>query len=230
MRSSYRAEKDLVSSPEAEIDSSSNVDLVDQGALGIWQEAIRQVATQQSRSIAMNQPVASGQLNDLAAASETVELLLDQGNVDDAGMTLIAAHLPNLEHLRIRLSQISDTGAEALAELDHLRILNIPQGRIGAKSIRSWNKLPQLEHVRLGGSQVDDAAMEALAALPNLQSLHLIGPNISDEGLQYLERAKKLSSLYVDDCQVSEQAWQQLRNSRPDLHVHLDQQHRDRKK
>jgi Leucine-rich repeat (LRR) protein len=210
--------------------SSSDHISEEPAAMDPWQEAIRSVAKKESRSIIASQPIGGDQLNYLATASEAAELLLDHGIVDDAGLKIIVSHLPNLEHLRIRLSPITDEGAEALKGLSQLRVLNLPQSRVGSKSIQAWSKLSNLEHVRLGGSQLDDAAVAALAGLPNLQSLHLIGPAITEAGLQSLSKATKLSSLYVDDCPLSDSAWQQLKNSRPDLHVHLDQNHRDRVK
>jgi Leucine-rich repeat (LRR) protein len=192
------------------------------------QFAVEQVVQQQSRSIAIDQPIGSEHLTKLGSAHEAAELLLDQGVIDDDGVKTIVAQLPNLEHLRIRLSPITDAGAEALGELTHLRVLNLPQSKVGAVGIQAWSELPDLEHIRLGGSQIDNAAAKSLAMLPNLQSLHLIGPSITEEGLQILGGAKKLSSLYVDDSKISEAAWQQLRGARPDIHIHLDQQHRDR--
>lgn len=214
----------------SDTESGSVATLPDEIAQSQWQAAISSITNKLSRSIVMNQSVSVEQLDELVAAGDTAELLLDQGVVNDIGLQKIVAHLPNLEHLRIRLSPISDEGAVALSSLAQLRVLNLPQSKIGSQGIKAWAMLPNLEHVRLGGSQLDDSALEALAQLPNLQSLHLIGPSITDSGLQGLSSARKLSSLYVDDCQLSDEAWQKLKNACPNLHVHLDQNHRDRLK
>ncbi len=194
-----------------------------------WAALIRLAEEGQTVSVAMDAPVTATMLEDLQRVPKLVELLIDQGAIDDAGLITICERLPDLEHLRIRLSPIGDEGARQIAKLKQIRMINIPQGKITAAGIQSWSELQSLNHVRLGGKQLNDAAMVELAKIPNLQSLHLIGPSITAEGIAQIAQASKLSSLYLDDCPLGDEVWQKLRKARPDIHVHLDQQHRDRK-
>lgn len=194
-----------------------------------WAALIRLTEEGQTASVAMDAPVSAAMLGDLQRVPKLVELLIDQGIVDDSGLATICERLPELEHLRIRLSPIGDEGAQQIAKLKQIRMINIPQGKITAAGIQSWSELQSLNHVRLGGKQLNDAAMSELAKIPNLQSLHLIGPSITGEGIAQIAQALKLSSLYLDDCPLGDEAWQKLRKARPDIHVHLDQQHRDRR-
>lgn len=194
-----------------------------------WAALVRLAEEGQTVSIAMDAPVTAAMLGDLQRVPKLVELLIDQGIVDDSGLAAICERLPELEHLRIRLSPIGDEGARQIAKLKQISMVNIPQGKITAAGIQSWSDLQSLNHVRLGGKQLNDAAMAELAKIPNLQSLHLIGPSITAEGIAQIAQASKLSSLYLDDCPLSDEVWQKLRKSRPDIHVHLDQQHRDRR-
>ncbi len=194
-----------------------------------WAALIRLAEEGQTVSVAMDAPVTATMLEDLQRVPKLVELLIDQGTIDDAGLIAICERLPDLEHLRIRLSPIGDEGARHIAKLKQIRMINIPQGKITAAGIQSWGELQSLNHVRLGGKQLNDAAMAELAKIPNLQSLHLIGPSITGEGVAQIAQASKLSSLYLDDCPLGDDVWQKLRKARPDIHVHLDQQHRDRK-
>jgi Leucine Rich repeat len=178
--------------------------------------------------LACDFPVTPQMLEELAEHSQATELLIDRGVVSDNDLQRIVKSLPELEHLRIRLSPITDEGAEKLSDSLKLRVLNLPHSRITAVGINHWKALPQLQYVRLGGSQLDDAALVALAQLPALQSLHLIGPEITAAGLTALSQSAKLKSLYVDDCQIDEVQWQKFRDLRPDIHIHLDQNHPDR--
>lgn len=194
-----------------------------------WAALIRLAEEGQTASVAMDAPVSAAMLGDLQRVPKLVELLIDQGIVDDSGLATICDRLADLEHLRIRLSPIGDEGARQIAKLKQISMINIPQGKITAAGIESWSELQSLNHVRLGGKQLNDAAMSELAKIPNLQSLHLIGPSITADGIEQIAKASKLSSLYLDDCPLSDEVWQKLRKARPDIHVHLDQQHRDRK-
>lgn len=194
-----------------------------------WAALVRLAEEGQTVSIAMDAPVTATMLGDLQRVPKLVELLIDQGTIDDSGLATICERLPELEHLRIRLSPIGDEGARQIAKLKQISMINIPQSKITAAGIQSWSDLQSLNHVRLGGKQLNDATMAELAKIPNLQSLHLIGPSITAEGIQQIAQASKLSSLYLDDCPLSDEVWQKLRKSRPDIHVHLDQQHRDRR-
>lgn len=193
-----------------------------------WRAQVDSVLTGTSRSIHMIDPVASEQLSLLESTPNIVALLIDQGRVQDADLQIICQTLADLEHLRLRLSPVTDLGAAAIKNLKKLRLINLPQAKLTAKGIASWLEMEQLNHVRLGGAQLDDQAMAVLAKLPHLQSLHLIGPKITENGLMELVAAKNLTSFYLDDCPIHDAAWSKLRQQRPDLHVHIDQQHPDR--
>ncbi len=140
------------------------------------------------------------------------------------------AELQQIEHLRIRHSQISDRGIAALCggNLDRLAILNLPQAQITATGIRHLQRLPSLTNLRLGGKQIDDAAVAEIAQLPKLRSLHLIGPGITGASLRSLAESPKLVSFYLDDCDLPDADWNALFDAKPNLHVHVDQQHHDR--
>ena len=67
-----------------------------------------------------------------------------------------------------------------------------------------------------------------LRELPSLKRLHLIDVPITDAGLAPLAGILQLESLYIDGGDVSDAALDELFRQRPDLHVHLNQQHHDR--
>lgn len=137
--------------------------------------------------------------------------------------------LSELEHLRIRSNRISDRDLAVLVSgLRKLQILNLPQAQITADGIAKMTMLKNLQQLRIGGKQINDQAASEIAKLPSLRSLHLIGPNLTDAALDKLAKAPKLTSFYLDDCELSSAAWQRLFDAKPNIHVHVDQNHHDR--
>ena len=189
------------------------------------------VATGQTPQIQTDAQVGSDFLRRLPELDgKLLDLRLDAGRVSDSELHWIGK-VQSLEHLRLRESEISDQGITTLVasgEWRKLQILNFPQARVSASGIRELARLPRLKQLRLGGSTIDDEAAKAIATLPKLQSLHLIGPGFSDAALKHLALAPKLASFYLDDCPLSDEAWTYLFEAKPNLHVHIDQQHHDR--
>ncbi len=168
-------------------------------------------------------------LNKLISQTGLLDLLLDNGGVNDQQMALVAK-MSSLEHLRIRQSELTDDGIATLCsgDLPNLRILNLPQAALTAQGIRSLQQLPALTNLRLGGTSIDDEAAYEIAKLSELKSLHLIGPSITGVGLAHLARAPKLASFYLDDCKIADSDWEVLFEAKPNIHVHIDQHHHDR--
>jgi len=138
------------------------------------------------------------------------------------------AGLPNLEHLRLRGPGVDDAALEEIAKIASLRILNLPQGEFSNSGLERLKALPQLVQLRFHSAAVTDAGMITLAVLPSLARLHLIDVPITDAGLKTLVGMRRLESLYIDGGEFSNAAIDELFRARPDLHVHLNQQHHDR--
>lgn len=197
-----------------------------------WGSSVESVLLRQSEAIHIEDGVVLDEhINQLAdiADGQLLDLLLDSGRITDAAMTVIG-QLQGLEHLRIRLSGISDAGIQSLCQGGNqsLRILNLPHCTLTEAGIRELRVFPKLVQLRLGGRQLNDAAMSEISQLPALRMLHLIGPGITQDGLIKLAKAPKLTSLYLDDCPLPDEAWTKLFEALPKLHVHIDQAHHDR--
>jgi hypothetical protein len=193
-----------------------------------WNLLLSQAAEGFSDSIVIkNYAVGSSHLIRLDVVGELRELILDGGVVDDSDLAVIVRNCPKLEHLRLRHSPISDSGAKILAEMKKLRIVNLPQSVLTAQGLKLLKSLENLEQLRLGGPQLDDQATVVIAQFPALRSLHLIRPSLSDQALRNLAKSPRLSSLYIDGCDLSSEAWQEISLKKPGLHIHLDQKHSD---
>lgn len=194
-----------------------------------WKEQLARIQADETPTFQTGLEANRVLLEQLTTVNEQLmDLLLDGGGVQDADLELLA-ELPALFHLRIRLSELTDSGVSRLAKADSkLEILNLPKAKITVVGIRRLAELPKLRQLRIGGEQIDDSAAAALAELPNLESLHLIGPGITAAGLKHLESSAELSSLYIDDCKLPDEAWESMFKAKPQLHVHIDQHHHDR--
>lgn len=173
--------------------------------------------------------VNSEQFARLRGLVELKTLILDAGQIGDAEVEVLAT-LTGLTHVRLRDSPLSEAGLKAWSgsAMDQLVILNLPQATVTASSLNALGRWPRVRQLRIGGRQIDDAAVDALAGWPALTSLHLIGPTITDRSLVTIASMEQLASFYLDDCPLSDAAWEQLFQSRPLLHVHIDQFHHDR--
>ncbi|MEM7473949.1 MAG: hypothetical protein AAF483_03095 [Planctomycetota bacterium] len=157
-----------------------------------------------------------------------LDLLLDGGGLNGAGLSQLAP-LKSLFHLRIRNEALSNKALQTIAtNHPQLEILNLPQAQVDAQGIAHLQGLPRLRQLRLSGPGLDDSAAEEIAKLPSLEYLHLIKPNISAQGLEMLSISPKLASLYIDDCPLPDAAWTELFQAKPQLHVHINQEHHDR--
>ncbi len=192
-------------------------------------EQLRAGRGNQRSTIELDQPLADpGVIEQLSPQDDWLgELILDGGRVTDDQVAAIAA-LPELWHLRLRLSPISDAGLRQLAECDTLRTLNLPQSAATAEGVAALRSLPNLRNLRLGGGRLGADVAEAISALESLRSVHLIGVPIDDPGLRKIASLPKLQSLYLDDSGVTSDGWDWLFAEHSDLHVHVNQQHLDR--
>lgn len=159
---------------------------------------------------------------------ETLEtLILDKGVVTDASMATIAS-LAKLQHLRMRLSPISDEGLRQLSKCESLWYVNLPHAVCSAKGVAELRAIPKLRQLRLGSSGLGNEVTREIASIESLRGVHLIGIAVTDEGLKTLAAMPHLESLYLDDSAVTEAGWEWLFREHPYLHVHINQNHHDR--
>ncbi len=163
----------------------------------------------------------------MAGLDSLVTVIFDQGVVSDRAIETIAT-LPNLQHLRLRLSPIGDEGMKRIATIETLWYLNLPQAECTAKGVAELAALPRLRQLRLGSTKLGNEVTHAIEQIDSLRGIHLIGIGVTDEGLRRLGEMKHLESLYLDDSAVTEAGWEWLFEQHPHLHVHVNQMHHDR--
>lgn len=177
----------------------------------------------------ISRPMEGAKVGELSRLKGLQVLLLD--HVDNAigdKECQALAELPDLVHLRIRGGSIGDAGLAHLAALPNLKILNLPQSRVTDRGLSALADALRLSQLRLGSPQITDEGLKSLADFPALKQLHLIDAPITDEGLETIAALAKLESLYLDGSRVTDAGLDRLFRVRPDLHVHINQQHHDR--
>ena len=198
-----------------------------------WESGINAIAAEEAipgeiRGLLLADfPVDDAMLTQLAGNDSIRTLCIDAGQVTDDGLDKLI-ELPNLLHLRLRLSAISDDGLKTIGAMEQLQILNLPQADCTDAGIGHLIALKNLNQLRIGSTRLTNGACEQFARLGSLTSLHTIGIPIQDDGLKRIAAMKNLQSLYIDDSQVTREGWDWLLENRPDLHLHVNQQHLDR--
>lgn len=194
----------------------------------LWQDLCDEAKKERSEKLQASFEVNDPLIRSTLAEMDWLEtLILDQGVVTDESMKAIAA-LPNLGHLRLRLSPISDAGLKRLTGCENLWLLNLPHANCTAEGVASLASLPRLRQLRLGCPNLGNDVTRAIASITTLRSVHLIGVPVTDEGLRTLATMPHLESLYLDDSAVTAAGWEWLFREQPHLHVHVNQRHLDR--
>ena len=174
-----------------------------------------------------SQTITDVQLAHLSDLRGLRELELEQASVTSRGLSYLVG-ATDLEVVKIRGGTIDDDGLAHLCELPRLKRLNLPQTKITDSGCAQLRRLTQLQLLRLGSPRVTNEGIEKISQLENLRFLHLIGVPITDAALQSIQSMTTLESFYLDGAKVTDDGLWQLIESRPDLHIHTDQQHHDR--
>lgn len=194
-----------------------------------WESQVRAVSQGLSEAIVVTEEAIDeekfSQLRE--AAPNLVRLEIAESNISSRSLSVLAK-CPRLEQLVLRKARVDDPGLELVSGIATLRIVNLPRANGGDESLGRLAGLSNLELLRIGGRRIRGRGLKAWESHGQLRFLHLIDTSIDDAALDSVARMQTLESFYLDGGDVSEQALDKLFAARPDLHVHLDQQHHDR--
>jgi hypothetical protein len=185
-------------------------------------------------------------LNQLGALSGLEELYLASTLLADEDLAALQ-HFPNLKKLRVsKLSQITGTGIEQIAQLSHLEDLDLSEnsalfdndiaplaGMTTLRRLNLWRValtdagvahlagLVNLEWLNLDNTQLTDAGLKSLSGMQKLTFLHLGSTSISDAGLPELAGLKSLRDLKVTRTAVTQAGVAELSQQLPDTQIQL---------
>lgn len=121
-------------------------------------------------------------------------LFLRYGKDINEEMLATIASLPNLRHLRLYESYISNQGLAYLASHPNLEKLDCSETGVNDTGAMYISKLPNLRYLYLDRVDITDAAVKYLLGLKNLDVLRIgWGVDISEEGLMQLEKELPVS-------------------------------------
>lgn len=193
-----------------------------------WEEQVAAVRQGEANSIHLtSESITDQQLQDLRGLMNVRELKLEGGNVTAAGLAVLA-DLPQLEVLWLRGSRVDNLAAEQIANNRNLRRLNLPAAEFDDAGLAHLVNLPQLEQLRFSSRRVTAHGLASLGRAMSLRWLQLIDVPLDRAALREIAKLDKLESLYLDDVAVDESALEAFFAARPDVHMHVDQQHHDR--
>jgi hypothetical protein len=143
---------------------------------------------------------------DAAAVAALTDVDLHGTHIGDAELAQLAT-LPNLQHLGLRGTEVTDAGlayfsgtpllsldlratgvtASGMCSLPRtLEALHLTETKVAGADLVRLPPLPYLERLKLNSLDLDDSAIEALSLYPSLKHVELDGTAISDTGLRRL--------------------------------------------
>lgn len=170
-----------------------------------------------------------------------IELSLENGGLSSDQLSQLA-RFKKLETLKLGNCKVDDSAILAIAQLQFLRVLNLPQTTASDQHLEVLGKLPNLELLRIGVEAIENAEdsdnsnaekigitskgiAEFCGATQSLRFLHTIGIPLDSTAIDAIIRVESLESLYVDGIELEDGLAEQLLKRRPDLHMHFDQLH-----
>lgn len=139
------------------------------------------------------------------------ELALPAGATDDnlAGIDLASAF--PLRALRLRSTDITDAGLDALRSLHELRALNLAHTGVTDAGLSKLKHMTELQWLNLAGLEITDAGVAELKAIRQLQWLSLHDTNVTDVATEHLEALPQLQVLILRNTAVTDAAIEHLR-------------------
>lgn len=142
-----------------------------------------------------------------------VELELDRCALTSAGLQAIVTSLPQLQHLAIEQSPLTDESFELLGRLTNLGHLELSSSKISDAAIRKI-ALPKVNMLQLQNTAVTgEGFRDHSNGFPALQTCYLSNSRFTNDGLQYLAAAApRISYLNLDSTAVTDDGLQHLVN------------------
>ncbi|WP_254512920.1 leucine-rich repeat domain-containing protein [Anatilimnocola floriformis] len=165
--------------------------------------------------------------------------------LDDEG-TQRLSRLKNLRSLSLRCPQIGDGALEAIAELEHLELLDLEGTRITTEGVKRIGWLRNLRELRLSQTAIGNEALQSLGSLFQLKFLHLDGTQVTEEclatiagftelellsigfatppaaeNLQHLRSLEKLQAVMLRVPDLTPQAAKELSDALPQVRLRL---------
>jgi internalin A len=122
------------------------------------------------------------------------------------------ARLPNLAHLDLSLTRISDHGLQQLKDAPAITDLNLYSDELitdaGLAALKGWKHLKRLS---VRGTKITDTTLQHLSGVATLESLDAGYAQITDVGLELLTPLTNLRELAIGGNKLTDTGLQSLR-------------------
>lgn len=147
-----------------------------------WSAVLRAISDPRVTQLAAHGQMTDARASQLAHLPHLTSLRLDGSReLSDDGIRALAA-LPNLQHLDLQGTAITDQAVAAIAAMPALRSLSLAWTRVTDAGIAALGALAHLERIDLSGTPSGDGAIRTFAAAPKLRHFRG-GANITDDGI-----------------------------------------------
>jgi cytochrome b561/mono/diheme cytochrome c family protein len=147
------------------------------------------------------QPGDADAIKALESSGFVVRPIAADSNLLDVGFTvkrdLTPADIANLKkigpqilHLNLHWSNLTDAQARELSGFANLRHLKLDNTAVGDAGLTSLSNLKALNNLSLTNTKVTDAGLASLGALPRLHRLYTWGSSVTPAGVQKLKAAR----------------------------------------
>ncbi len=131
--------------------------------------------------------------------------------VSDGDLTALARQ-PNLQHLDLSMTRISDLGLLEMKSLRQVESLNLRYAeQIGDEGLAAVKEWKRLRRVDLRGTKVTDTTLAYLGDLPALEAIDVGFAQITDNGLDLLTRLERLRELTIGGNKLTDTGLEALR-------------------
>ncbi len=196
------AGSDIDDAALARLAAGSRLELLDAvGCERLTSAALASIGSLKSlRNLRLSGPAINDEsVQQLAGLSDLAAVLLQQTEVTDRGVEVLAK-LPKLKEVNLFGSRaVSDASLAALAELPALEKLRLRGTGVtgeNAAALRQMNRVTELD---LSETAFGNAGMPAVAAMPALTQLNLWLTPVDDQGIESLRGKRALTSLNLDN-------------------------------
>ncbi len=147
-----------------------------------WRDLMRQLADPASSGLHANGQMTDARAREISRLLHLTTLRLDGSQqFTDDGLRWLT-ELPNLQHLDLQGTGISDAGLMALRDMTSLKTLSLAWTHVSDAGVSALQSLPQLERIDLMGTHCGDGSVRTFADKPALRHFRS-GNGITDAGL-----------------------------------------------
>ncbi len=143
---------------------------------------------------------------------------------DDCFATVVGVHAPlassfgGYGYLNFLCSATEDD-LRSMAELSHVKFLELQGAQIGDSALKRIQNLSELEQLGLCSTKITDAGLVELKAFPNLGKLDLGDTEVTDGGMADLMCLGRLEELELSQTQVTDQGLAMLQELKTLKHL-----------